>query len=68
MGSLLRIGRVRLQHATPDHSWQFPDGVTIIVGASGGGKTSLLNLIQFGLGMGPSIIEEVMQAFQRRHP
>lgn len=62
MGSELRLRRVRLEPANPHHSWEFPNGVTVIVGASGGGKTQLLNLIQLGLGMVAPLVEEVTRA------
>ena len=39
MGTELRIRCVSLEHADLEHSWRFPDGVTVIVGASGGGKS-----------------------------
>jgi len=50
VASELRIKSVSLVGAPMPHSWQFPRGVTVIVGDSGGGKTSLLNLIKYGLG------------------
>lgn len=59
MGQHLRIRRVRLEPANSHHSWEFPNGVTVIVGASGGGKTQLLNLIQMGLGMNAPLVQEV---------
>jgi hypothetical protein len=62
MGTDLRIRRVSLEHADPEHSWRFPDGVTVIVGASGGGKSSLLHLIQYGLGMNEDLVEEITRA------
>lgn len=62
MGSDLRLRRVRLEPADAHHSWEFPTGVTVIVGASGGGKTQLLNLIQTGFGMDVPLVQEVTQA------
>ncbi len=50
MGRHLRVKSVALVGASEPHVWEFPKGVTVIVGSSGGGKTSLLNLIKFGLG------------------
>lgn len=50
MASELRVKAVSLVGASAPHSWSFPQGVTVIVGDSGGGKTSLLNLIKYGLG------------------
>lgn len=62
MGSELRVRCVSLEHADPEHSWRFPDGVTVIVGASGGGKSSLLHLIHYGLGMNDDLVEEITRA------
>jgi len=62
MGTELRVRRVSLQHAEPEHSWRFPDGVTVLVGASGGGKSSLLHLIHYGLGMDQDLVAETIQA------
>lgn len=50
MGRHLRIKAVALAGSSEANAWDFPKGVTVIVGDSGGGKTSLLNLIKFGLG------------------
>jgi AAA domain len=50
MGRHLRVRSVALLGSSEPHVWEFPKGVTVIVGASGGGKTSLLNLIKFGFG------------------
>jgi hypothetical protein len=62
MGSALRLRRVRLNPPDAHHSWEFPNGVTVIVGASGGGKTQLLNLIRSGLGLDAPLVKEVKQA------
>ncbi len=62
MGTELRIRCVSLEQADPEHSWRFPDGVTVIVGASGGGKSSLLHLIHYGLGMNDDLVEEITRA------
>jgi AAA domain len=62
MGSLLRVRCVRLDGAAIPHLWEFPDGVTVIVGGIGGGKTSLLNLIEYGLGGSPPITKEITDA------
>src|SRR3984957_1283010 len=62
MGRILRIQEVRLDGTAIPHVWIFPAGVTVIVGAVGGGKTSLLNLIKFGLGGTVPITAEISQA------
>ena len=62
MGRMLRIEEVRLDGTAVPHVWTFPEGVTVIVGAVGGGKTSLLNLIKFGFGGGVPITAEIAQA------
>src|SRR3954449_5213439 len=62
MGSELRLRRVRLDPPDARHTWDFPNGVTVIVGASGGGKTQLLNLIRTGLGLDVTLVKEVKQA------
>ena len=67
MGTELRIRRVSLEHADPEHSWRFADGVTVIVGASGGSKSSLLHLIHYGLGMNDDLVEEIPE-HPRGHP
>ena len=51
MGSELRLRRIRSDPQDARHTWEFPNGVTVIVGASGGGKSQLLNLIRIGFGM-----------------
>src|SRR5215216_6083734 len=62
MGRVLRVRRVRLDGPAIPHLWQFPDGVTVIVGGIGGGKTSLLNLIEYGLGGSAPITKEITDA------
>jgi hypothetical protein len=62
MGSELRLRRVRLDPPDAHHTWDFPNGVTVIVGASGGGKTQLLNLIRTGFGLDVTLVKEVKQA------
>ena len=62
MGSDLRLRRVRLDPPDAHHTWDFPNGVTVIVGASGGGKTQLLNLIRMGFGLDVSLVKQVTQA------
>lgn len=62
MGSVLRVRRVRLEGTAIPHLWEFPDGVTVIVGGIGGGKSSLLNLIKYGLGGSAPITKEINDA------
>jgi effector-binding domain-containing protein len=62
MGSELRLRRVRLDPPDAHHTWDFPNGVTVIVGASGGGKTQLLNLSRTGFGLDVTLVKEVKQA------
>src|SRR3954467_11286638 len=62
MGSELRLRRVRLDPPAAHHTWDFPNGVTVIVGASGGGKTQLLNLVRTGFGLDVTLVKEVKQA------
>lgn len=62
MGSELRVRRVRLNPPNDHHSWEFPNGVTVIVGASGGGKTQLLNLIRSGFGLDVPLVKQVRQS------
>lgn len=62
MGSILRIRSVRLDGTAVPHRWEFPDGVTVIVGGIGGGKTSLLNLIKYGLGGAAPVTKEITDA------
>src|SRR5450759_56754 len=60
MGRDLRISHVRLDGTSVPHIWDFPPGVTVLVGAVGGGKTSLLNLIKFCLGGDAPITSEIL--------
>ena len=62
MATDFQIRRVSLGSADKPHSWELPLGVTIIAGDSGGGKTSLLNLINYGLGGGATITKTVADA------
>lgn len=62
MATDFQIRRVSLGGADKPHSWELPLGVTIIAGDSGGGKTSLLNLINYGLGGGATITKTVTDA------
>lgn len=62
MGRELNIRRVTLGGADTPHAWEFPQGVTVIAGDSGGGKTSLLNLIKYGLGGAAPITSKLSEA------
>lgn len=62
MSRPMRIAQVRLNGCEIPHVWDFPSGVTVIVGGIGGGKTSLLNLIKFGLGGSAPITNEISDA------
>lgn len=50
MSASLLIHRVALHGAGEAWSWRFPPGVTVLVGPVGVGKSSLLELIKYGLG------------------
>jgi len=58
----LQIRRVSLGGADRPHSWELPRGVTVIAGDSGGGKTSLLSLIKYGLGGTATITKTIIEA------
>lgn len=62
MATDFQIRKVSLGGSDKPHSWELPLGVTIIAGDSGGGKTSLLNLINYGLGGGATITKTVTDA------
>lgn len=62
MATDFQIRKVSLGGTDKPHSWEFPLGVTVIAGDSGGGKTSLLNLITYGLGGGATITKTVADA------
>lgn len=62
MATDFQIRRLSLGGADKPHSWEFPKGVTVIAGDSGGGKTSLLNLIKYGLGGDVELTETVIEA------
>jgi len=65
MATDLRIRTVSLGGADNSHAWTLPMGVTVVAGDSGGGKTSLLNLIKYGLGGGATITKAVANAADR---
>jgi hypothetical protein len=50
MSKQLEVREVRLLGEEADWAWQFRRGVNVIFGPVGTGKTTLLNLIRFGLG------------------
>ncbi len=62
MATDLQIRRVSLGGVDTPHSWELPQGVTVIAGDSGVGKTSLLNLIKYGLGGGATITKTIAEA------
>jgi hypothetical protein len=62
MSRPLVVRRVRLDGPAVPHSWAFPAGVTVIVGAVGGGKTSLLNLVKFALGGNAPVTDTITGA------
>jgi DNA repair exonuclease SbcCD ATPase subunit len=62
MATDFQIRRLSLGGADVAHSWEFSRGVTVIAGDSGGGKTSLLNLIKYGLGGDVELTETVIEA------
>ena len=62
MSRPLRVLSVGLAGAAEPHEWRFPAGVTVIEGAIGGGKTSLLNLIEHGFGGDPELTPEIRNA------
>jgi hypothetical protein len=59
MARPFRITQIHLEGTDVPHAWHLPAGVTVIVGAIGGGKTSLLNLIKYGLGGDAPITAEI---------
>lgn len=61
MSSELRIRNVRLVAADRSYSWDLVSGVNVIVGPVGVGKTSLLELIRWGLGGGAQLSPAVQQ-------
>jgi archaellum component FlaC len=54
-----KIRKVRLVAAARSYEWEFADGVTVIEGPVGVGKTSLLELIRWGLGGNARLSEAV---------
>lgn len=60
-----KIREVRLIAAERAYKWQFDDGVNVIEGPVGVGKTSLLELIRFGLG-GSAHLSEAVQKVGRQ--
>lgn len=61
MSSKLRVREVRLVAADRSYTWDFVPGVNVIVGPVGVGKTSLLELIRWGLGGGAQLSPAVQQ-------
>jgi hypothetical protein len=62
MATELRVRSVQLIGSEELNRWEFPRGVTVIVGDSGGGKTSLLNLIKYGLGGDARVTRDITEA------
>jgi hypothetical protein len=60
-----KIRKVRLIAATRSYEWDFSDGVNVIEGPVGVGKTSLLELIRYGLG-GNALLSETVRAVGRQ--
>lgn len=58
--STFRLHRVRLAHENTDQNWNFEHGVTVFVGPVGVGKTSLFELIKYGLG-GAGVLSSAVQ-------
>lgn len=50
MSASFKVRKVRLIAGTRSYDWEFADGVNVIEGPVGVGKTSLLELIRWGLG------------------
>lgn len=65
MSTPMRIESVRLIAADRSYEWKFEAGVNIIVGPVGVGKTSLLELIHWGLG-GNARLSAAVQAVGRQ--
>jgi hypothetical protein len=55
-----RLHRVRVIREDGEQSWRFDAGVTVFVGPVGVGKTSLLELIKYGLG-GDGVLSRAVQ-------
>lgn len=67
MSGELRITHLRLVGESGIQVYEFPRRVTVIVGAVGAGKTSLLNAIKYALGGSwkpPKVIRPVLQAIE----
>jgi hypothetical protein len=59
VSSSFKVRKVRLVAAARSYAWEFADGVTVIEGPVGVGKTSLLELIRWGLGGNARLSEAV---------
>lgn len=65
MSANLRVRRVVLRAAHRNYEWRFQSGVTVVAGPGSVGKTSLLNLIKWGLG-GDSTLSPAVRAVGRQ--
>lgn len=65
MTTNVRFDEVVLSTSTQRHSYTFRDGVNLIVGPVGAGKTSLLELVRFGIGGNGILSQAAEQAVQR---
>jgi uncharacterized protein YoxC len=61
VSSQLRVRNVRLVAANRSYSWDLSNGVNVVVGPVGVGKTSLLELIRWGLGGSAQLSSAVRQ-------
>src|SRR5438067_410290 len=65
MTTTVRINEVMLTTSANRHSYAFGDGVNVIVGPVGAGKTSLLELLRFGIGGNGVLSQAAEEAVQR---
>lgn len=65
MATNVRFDEVVLTTSAQRHSYAFRDGVNLIVGPVGAGKTSLLELLRFGIGGNGVLSQAAEQAVQR---
>lgn len=65
MTTTVRFDEVLLTTSSQRHSYTFGEGVNLIVGPVGAGKTSLLELLRFGIGGNGVLSQAAEQAVQR---